>query len=112
MSSCTARVKRSTDNGEQTTLRSLLPAAKHQRSIHATEREIVVHRVLALKLAALAHKVVEFAAARVEVVQVQRRRKPVVVHHLDGEPGFERTARAERVTEIAFLRADRHARAE
>ncbi|MCY1525454.1 hypothetical protein D9M68_604330 [compost metagenome] len=36
----------------------------------------------------------------------------VAVHHLDAEPGLQRTAGAKGVAEEALLRADRHARAE
>ena len=57
-------------------------------------------------MSAGAGEVVCFAAAGIDVVQVQGGGEPAAAHHFDGKPGFECAASAEGVAKVAFLRAD------
>src|SRR5712671_3150666 len=94
----------------------LVYSLEYQRSIHAAEREIVVHDEFALQRAAgfgaIGVNIVELAAALVQIAQIQGGHEPIVTHHFNGEPAFDGAARAERMSQMTFWRADRNAAAE
>src|SRR3954471_8852776 len=66
------------------------PAPEHQRSVHATEGEVIAHDMICLNLTSATYDVVELAAMRIEIVEIQCGREPAVLHHLDAEPRLER----------------------
>src|SRR5207247_2763684 len=84
-------------------------AAEDERRVHATEGEVVAHDVALGEAPALAAHVVELGAARVDLVEVQRRRAPAFPHRLDSDPGLERAAGAERMAQGALEQAHRYA---
>src|SRR5258706_2962727 len=95
-----------------TTRRFKLQPPEHERGVDAAEGEVVLHRVPDVEPAALAGDVVEAVALRVGGLEVERRREPAAVHHLDQPPRLHRAAGAERVADVALHRADRHRGAE
>ena len=76
--------------------------SENQRRVYAAEREIVIHDIVALQVTPIAGDVVEISAFRIDFGEVYCRRVPVTLKHFDGHPGFERTARAQRMTDIAL----------
>ena len=77
-----------------------VPLLKNQRCIDSGKRKVVAHYVFRLDFAALDLDIVQIAAFRVNILQVQRRVEPAFVHHIDCNPGFNRTACAQSVPDI------------
>src|SRR6185437_12501269 len=78
-------------------------ALHDERGVDPAKGEVVAHHVLDLERAPLAGDVIELTAARIDVLEVQCRREPARVHHLDAEPGLDRSACPERVAEETLL---------
>ena len=70
--------------------------------------KVIADHIIGLNLTSARLDVIYLAATRIDVFQIDSRRKPAVVHHFDGKPGFQCAARAECMAKIAFLRTHRH----
>src|SRR4051812_13846714 len=81
---------------------------ENKRGVDAAEGEVVRHDILGFQFARAVHDVIEIGAAWIDVGKIQRGRDPIVAHHLDGHPGFEGAACAERVAEITFQGRNGH----
>src|SRR5262249_59113070 len=86
------------------------PAPEQERRVDAAEGEVVAHHELDLARARLALHVVERRAARVELVEVQRRSEPALAEHLDREPRLDGARGAERAADMALEADPRRAR--
>ena len=79
-----------------------LHSLEDERRVDVAEGEVVALDELGVDPALLARDVVEFAAFGINVGEVDGRAEPAFAHHLDGKPGLDRTAGAERVAEEAL----------
>ena len=87
-------------------------ACNDETRVDAAECELVAHHPRQLRRTRLTHHVVERRAAVIDDLEVAGRRDPALAQHRDRERELERAARTERVAEVAFERAHRHAVAE
>src|SRR5437016_2867295 len=82
--------------------------AEQQRRVDAAKSEVVRSKVFNSYSARLAHYVIKFGAARVDVGQVGGWRHPPISHHCDRQPRLDGPTCAEGMPEVPLQRMERH----
>lgn len=60
--------------------------AEYQGGVDAAKGEVIVHDVFGVNGSPVVLQIIQFCAARVYIIQIQRGNKRLVVHHFNGEP--------------------------
>jgi hypothetical protein len=85
---------------------SLTPALKYQRGVNPAEGEVVTHYVFGIDSTRFTHDVIKLGAFTVNIDEVGGGVSPLLVHHLNAGPSFQRATGTQRMPRKTFETAD------